>query len=155
ALQDGGVYTFAADGATSPLTDDEGATLRLAFEGQASPPLPGPGERLLIVREPGRRGTEPLPFVVLPAGQAYAPPLPASEHPGALPLDVAGLARFFSVEDSWNWDAFQTVRLVRAFATTPPADGVLEVDLERGRLRVGPRQKPGSLKVRYFRPFDV
>lgn len=159
AAHDDGIYTFAADGSTVGLTDDDGNTLRLAFEGQTRPPVPRAGERLILVREldspkPGRRaGAEP--FVVLPPGQPYVPPLPAIEHPGALLLDTWGLNRFFSIEDTWAWDRYATVRLVRGFGAIPPPDGTVEVDVERGRLRVGPQRDAPNLSVRYFRRFDL
>ncbi|HEY6177691.1 MAG TPA: hypothetical protein VIX73_24705, partial [Kofleriaceae bacterium] len=92
----------------------------------------------------------------LPPGQPYTPALPAVQHPGALALDTWGLARLFSVEDAWAWDRYPTVRVVRGFGTMPPLDGTVEVDVERGRLRVGPRFDPQSdLRVRYFRRFDL
>ena len=157
AAQDHGVYTFAADGATTALTDDDGNRLRLAFEGQASPPLPARDERLIISVEPAaisRRHT-PAPFVLLPPGVPYVPAVQAIDVPGALALDTWGLARLFSVEDAWGWDRYPTVRLVRRFTAAPPADGTVEVDVERGRLRVGPEIDPPDLRVRYFRRFDL
>jgi hypothetical protein len=158
-----GVYTFAADGSTAGLTDDDGNALRLAFEGQARPPVPRADERLLVVLEPGGPrpcpGAEPDPFALLPPGQPCAPGVPALDHPGALALDGAGLARLFAIEDSWPWDRFATVRLVRGFAGAPPADDTVEVDVERGRLRIGPRfdalELSSQLRVRYFRRFDL
>jgi hypothetical protein len=157
-----GVYSFAADGATTGLTDDDGNALRVAFEGQAAPPVPRADERLLVVLEPGPRSTslrarhdEAEPFALLPVGAPYTPALAVREHPGALPLDTCGLARLLSVEDAWGWDRFATVRLVKSFGVAPPLDGTVEIDVERGRLRVGPRFDPLDLRVRYFRRFDL
>lgn len=156
AHKDDGVYTFAADGSTTGLTDDDGNALRLAFEGDARPPRPRPDERLIVVREIGARGQPAAePFVLLPPGQPYTPSVPAIEHTGALALDTWGLARLFSIEDAWGWDRYATIRLVRGFGVTPPPDGAVEVDLERGRLRIGPRPDAPDLKVRYFRRFDL
>jgi len=164
APQDGGVYTFAADGSTTGLTDDDGNVLRLVFEGESRPPVPGPDERLVVVREPAHapahapgelHGRAHEPFVLLPPGEPYAPALPAIDHRGALRLDGFGLARLFSVEDAWAWERFSTVRLVRGFGVTPPLDGTVEIDLERGRLRIGPRLEALDLRVRYFRRFDL
>jgi P2-related tail formation protein len=156
ARKDDGVYTFAADGSTTGLVDDDGNALRLAFEGDAGPPVPRPDERLLLVRELGPRAQHPdEPFVLLPPGQPYTPALPVAEHPGALALDTWGLARLFSIEDAWGWDRYATIRLVRGFGVTPPPDGAVEVDVERGRLRIGPRPDAPRLLVRYFRRFDL
>jgi tail protein P2 I len=156
APQDAGIYTFAADGSTAGLTDDDGRALRLAFEGESRPPVPRPDQRLIVVREPGApRGHAAEPFVLLPAGAPYTPALPAIDHRGALRLDTFGLARLFSVEDAWAWERFPTVRLVRGFGVTPPLDGTVEFDIERGRLRVGPRLDALDLRVRYFRRFDL
>jgi hypothetical protein len=156
AHKDDGVYTFAADGSTAGLVDEDGNALRLAFEGDARPPVPRRDERLILVREPGPRAKRPYePFVLLPPGQPYAPALPAVDHPGALALDTWGLARLFSIEDAWAWDRFATIRLVRGFGVTPPPDGAVEVDVERGRLRIGPRPDAPQLEVRYFRRFDL
>jgi hypothetical protein len=154
---DAGVYTFAPDGATTGLTDDDGNALRLAFEGQAGPPVPRADERLVIAREPiaPRSGRPAAAFVVLPPGQPYVPALPALDHPGALALDTWGLARLFSIEDAWGWDRFPTVRLVRRFGLAPPLDGTVEVDVERGRLRIDPAIDAPNLYVRYFRRFDL
>lgn len=159
APQDLGVYTFAADGATTGLTDDDGNALRLVFEGQHGP-LPRADERLLIVREPSearahRQRPPSEPYVLLPPGQPYAPALPAIEHTGALRLDSWGLARLFSVEDAWGWDRFSRIQLVRGFTTAPPSDATVEIDVERGRLRVGPQLDAPDLRVRYFRRFDL
>jgi tail protein P2 I len=156
APQDPGSYTFAADGSTTGLTDDDGNALRLVFEGEARPPVPRPDERIVVVREPGdRHGSAAEPFVLLPPGEPYATARPAIDHPGALRLDMFGLARLFSVEDAWGWERFPTVRLVRGFAVTPPLDGTVEIDIERGRLRIGPRLDALDLRVRYFRRFDL
>lgn len=170
--KDDGVYAFASDGASAALTDDDGNALRLAFEGQAAPPVPRADERLIIAREPEsahrtHRGAghrthhhEPArllatPFVLLPPGQPYVPALPALEHPGALALDTPGLARLFSIEDAWGWDRYPIVRLVRRFGAAPPAESTAEVDVERGRLRIAPGGEPPALRVRYFRRFDL
>ncbi len=158
--KDGGIYTFAADGSTTGLTDDDGNALRLAFEGQAGPPVPRADERLIIALEPrapklGWRCHADEPFVLLPPGQPYVPALPAIDHPGALRLDTWGLARLFSIEDDWAWDRYPVVRLVRRFGATPPPDGTVEVEVERGRLRIGPAQGAPNLRVRYFRRFDL
>lgn len=157
APQDDGIYTFAADGSTTGLTDDDGNALRLVFEEQTPHAAPRADERLLVVRAPGEpsRRAGPEPFVLLPPGQPFTPALPAREHAGALPLDTWGLARLFSIEDVWAWDRYPTVRLVRGFGVTPPLDGTVEVDVERGRLRVGPRFDALDLRVRYFRRFDL
>ncbi|MEO7731175.1 MAG: hypothetical protein ABIY55_09405, partial [Kofleriaceae bacterium] len=158
--KDDGVYAFASDGASAALTDDDGNALRLAFEGQAGPPVPRADERLIVAREPsarlsGHRTGLVEPFVLLPPGQAYVPALPALAHPGALALDPSGLARLFSIEDAWGWDRYPIVRLVRRFGAAPPADDTVEVDVERGRLRIGPGHAEPELRVRYFRRFDL
>jgi hypothetical protein len=160
---DGSVYTFAADGSTTGLTDDDGNALRLAIEGQGGPPVPRPDERLIIALQVPRalqapRARRPAPaaaFALLPPGQPYTPALPAIDHPGALALDTWGLARLFSVEDAWGWERYPTVRLVRGFAPEPPPDGTVEIDVERGRLRIGPQLDPPALHVRYFRRYDL
>jgi len=154
----GSIYTFAADGSTAGLTDDDGNLLRLAIEGQSERrSAPRPDERLIIALQVARsRGRTPGPaFVLLPPGQPYAPALPALDHPGALALDTWGLARLFSVEDPWGWDRYPTVRLVRSFAHEPPPDATVEIDVERGRLRIGPQLAPPALWVRYFRRYDL
>jgi len=163
ATGDGSVYTFAADGSTTGLTDDDGNLLRLAIEGQGGPPVPRSDERLILslqaiesVRSARsvRRAQAP-DFVLLPPGQPYTPALPAIDHPGALALDTWGLARLVSVEDAWGWDRYPTVRLVRSFAPEPPPDATVEIDVERGRLRIGPQLEPPALWVRYFRRYDL
>jgi hypothetical protein len=156
--RNGTVYTFAADGSTTGLGDDDGNALRLAFDGQSGPPVPRADERLIIVLATPRRRSRHdhgAAFVLLPPGQPYTPALPAIEHAGALALDTWGLARLFSVEDVWGWERYPTVRLVRSFAPEPPPDETVEIDVERGRLRIGPQLDPPDLRVRYFRRFDL
>jgi hypothetical protein len=156
--RDGNVYTFAADGSTTGLTDEDGNALRVAFEGESGPPVPRADERLIVALGAPRRRSRHDPsaaFVLLPPGQPYTPALPAIEHAGALALDTWGLARLFSVEDVWGWDRYPTVRLVRSFAPEPPADETVEIDVERGRLRIGPQLDAPDLHVRYFRRFDL
>lgn len=151
-----GTYSFAADGATTGLTDEDGNALRLTTEGKPGP-LPRADERVIIACEPGSaRRPDDEPFVILPPGQPYTPALAAADHAGALALDTAGLARLFSIEDDLGWDAYPVVRLVRGFvAGVPPREDTVEVDLERGRFRIAPRFDAPELRVRYFRRFDV
>ncbi len=155
AVLDGGIHAFASDGRLDGLTDPEGVRLLLGFEGHRSMPVHGPEQRLLIVREPGHRrhGVAHSPFVLLPPGKPLAPGVPAAEQ--GLLLDGPGLNRLFSIEDEWGWDRFRTVRLVGDLDREPPADDTVEVDLARGRFRVGPAHARANLRVRYHRRYDV
>lgn len=155
AALDGGVCTFASDGGFDALTDADGVRLLLGFEGQRSVPVPTADERLLIVREPGHRrhGRAHAPFVLLAPGAPLAHGTPAAAQ--GLLLDGPGLNRLFSIEDVWGWDLFRTVRLVGELDVEPPADDTVEVDIARGRFRVGPAHAPGALHVRYHRRYDV
>jgi hypothetical protein len=150
-----GLRSFAPDGRLDGLTDADGVRLLLGFEGQRGVPVPRADERLLIVREPGHRrhGRAHAPFVLLPPGQPLAHGTPAAAQ--GLLLDGAGLNRLFSIVDVWGWDLFRTVRLVHDLDREPPADDTVEVDLARGRFRIGPAHVRAALRVRYYRRFDV
>jgi hypothetical protein len=154
AALDGGIHTFASDGRLDGLTDPDGVRLVLGFEGHRPVPV-GHDERLLVVREPGHRrhGVAHSPFVLLPPGQPLAPGVPAAKQ--GLLLDGPGLNRLFSIEDEWGWDRFRTVRLVGELDREPPADDTVEVDVARGRFRVGPAHARTKLHVRYHRRYDV
>jgi hypothetical protein len=153
--QGGGVFTFASDGRTDRLTDPQGVGLRLGFEGDLSIPTPSANERLLIVREQGyaRPGRCVPPFVLLDPGRPFTCEEPAEEQ--GLLLDVPGLNRLFSIEDEWGWDRFRAVRLLGELGGEAPPDDTVEVDVDRGRFRVGPAHEGASLRVRYYRRYDV
>jgi hypothetical protein len=127
----------------------------VGFQGELHVPVPGPGERLLLVREQGYRrpGVALHPFLLLPVGRAFQADVPAVEQ--GLPLDVWGLNRLFSIEDEWGWDRFRKVRLVTEMGRDAPPDDVVDVDIARGRFRVGPPHERASLRVRYHRPYDL
>jgi hypothetical protein len=150
-----GAFAFAPDGGLEGLSDAEGVRLRLALEGERNVPVPTCRERLLVVREPGRghRPTHHLPFVLLRPGVPLRDDEPA-EHQG-LPLDGPGLNLLFSIEDEWGWDRFRHVRLTADFGREPPPDDSVEVDVDRGRFRVGPAHERAALRVRYHRPYDL
>jgi hypothetical protein len=154
AVLDGGIHAFASDGRVDGLTDPEGVRLLLGFEGHRPVPV-GLDERLLVVREPGHRrhGVAHSPFVLLPPGTPLAPGVPAAKQ--GLLLDGPGLNRLFSIEDEWGWDRFRTVRLVGDLDREPPADDTVEVEVARGRFRVGPAHARTKLRVRYHRRYDV
>jgi hypothetical protein len=151
-----GVFAFASDARLDGLTDGDGVRLVLGFEGERSVPTPALGERLVIVREPGHRrhGHAYSPFVLLPPGQSLQPGVSAA-HQGGLLLDGPGLNRLFSIEDEWGWDRFRTVRLVSELGRESPPDDTVEVDIARGRFRVGPAHGQATLQVRYCRRYDV
>jgi hypothetical protein len=153
ARQGDGFFTFACDGRLEALTDPQGIRLRVGFEGERSIPKPAAGERLLIVREQGYPGERGAPFVLLPPGHRFTDKVPALRQ--GLPLDTPGLNSLFSIEDEWGWDRFRSVLLVPELGREAPPDDVVEVDVERGRFRVGPAHEKASLRVRYHRPYDV
>lgn len=150
-----GAFAFAPDGRTDGLTDAEGVRLRLALEGERDVPRPNEHERLLVVREPGRGhpSRHHAPFVLLSPGAPLRDDEPL-DHQG-LPLDRPGLNRLFSIEDGWGWDHFRSVRLTADFGREPPPDDAVEVDIDRGRFRVGPAHERAVLHVRYHRPYDI
>jgi hypothetical protein len=150
-----GVFTFASDGRSDRLTDAQGVGLRVAFEGDFSIPTPSASERLLVVREPGyaRPSARVPPFVLLDPGKPLTCEEPAFKQ--GLLLDVPGLNRLFSIEDAWGWDRFRAVRLVGELAGEAPPDDTVEVDVDRGRFRVGPAHEGAPLRVRYYRRHDV
>jgi hypothetical protein len=154
ARQGDGVFTFASDSRLDGLTDAGGCRLRLAFEGERSAPKPERDERLLVVREPSdrRRGERAGPFVLLAPGQAMSEQVLRAPQ---LALDVAGLNRLFSIDDEWGWDRFRDVQLVTEFGREPPPDDTVEIDVERGRFRIGPAHERAELFVRYHRRYDV
>ncbi|WP_437729240.1 phage tail protein [Sorangium sp. So ce861] len=155
APQGDGVFTFAGDGGLDPLTDPQGVRLRVGFEGERWTPAPTARERLLIVREQGyaRRRERVIPFVLLPPGRPLRDDAPAADQ--GLLLDEPGLSSLFSIEDGWGWDRFRVLRLVPELGREPPPDDTVEVDVERGRFRVGPAHEREPLRVRYHRPYDV
>ncbi len=152
-----GIFTFSEDGADRWLTDEYADRLTVFTADRCSGPLTAePGARVIVAR-PARGGCNvdvtDSPYVLLPAG---SPPQDlGAALAGGLPLDVAGLRRFFAIEDGWGWDLFTHVRLVRRFASEAPPDDTVEVDLRHGRFRVGPAHEGSTLTVRYFRPYDV
>jgi len=150
APQEDGVFTFAADSGCAPLTDEQGFSLCVAFEGARTIPLPSPAQRLLIVRERSQDPNE-LPYALLQPGEA----LTAAALTQALPLDNRGLARLFAIEDEWGWDRYRHIHLVACFSTVPPPDDTVEVDVGRGRFRVGPPVDGSTLRVRFYRSYDV
>jgi hypothetical protein len=154
ALGDG-LFAFAPDARLDGLTDADGVRLLLGFEGERSVPAPGAEERLVVVRDPGHRrhGHAVSPFVLLPPGAPLDPHVPASDQ--GLLLDGPGLSRLFSIEDEWGWDRFRTVRLVGELGRESPPDDTVEVDIARGRFRVGPAHAQAQLRIRYHRRYDV
>jgi hypothetical protein len=155
APQGNGVFTFAPDSASDALTDADGHRLMLAFEGERPARAPLSDQRVLVVREQPRHHRAPrAPFLLLAPGEAMPWPL-AGVPRGALPLDVTGLSRLFSVEDDWGWDRFRRVRLVAGWGSDPPPDDTVEIDVEGGRFRVGPAHEREALRVRYYRRHDV
>ena len=154
ARRGNGVFAFSQDNQPRPLTDAQAVNLVLFVEGECDGPEPSPNQRLLVVREPA---WPPDPyqsrFFVLPPGHKYTGPDDALKH--GLALDLAGLKRFFSIEDEWGWDVFSDVHFVTRFAGDPPADGTVEIDLGRGLFRVGPAHHNEDFTVRYYRPYDV
>lgn len=155
AVVDGGIHTFAGDGRLDGLTDPDGVRLLLGYESHRPTPVHGKSERLLVVREPGHRrhGVAHSPFVLLPPGEPLVRGAPAAEQ--GLLLDGPGLNRLFSIEDEWGWDRFRTLRLVGDLDREPPGDDTVEVDVARGRFRVGPAHARTKLRVRYHRRYDV
>lgn len=156
APQGDGVFTFSDDGRAIRLTDEQGVGLRLAYDDARTNPRPGPGERLLVAchRPAPRRFAEPeAPFVLLPPGRPLDLGKPTAAQ--GLPLDVPGLDRFFAIQDAWDWPLFRTVVLTSRFGVESPPDGTVEVDVERGRFRIGPAHRGDALTVRYHRPYAI
>lgn len=151
-----GVYTFSADGGDVWLTDEQGHRLTVF----AASLCRGSrrhlqGTRVLMVRAASGCTAERggAPYVMLE---------PDARHDDAeaalaagLPLDVAGLRRFFAVEDAWGWDLFPVIRLVERFSREAPPDDTVEIDARHGRFRVGPAHAGAPIRVRYYRPYDV
>jgi hypothetical protein len=150
----GGVFSFSQNNRPAPLTDAQGVSLVLFAEGECDAPEPSPEQRLLVVREAvWPRDPYQSPFFVLPPGEPYNGPEDAQRR--GLALDLAGLKRFFSIEDEWGWEVFAKVLFVTRFAGEPPPDDTVEIDLGRGLFRVGPAHQHESFIVRYYRPYDV
>lgn len=165
APQGDGVFTFAEDSQSLRLTDDQGFGLRLAFQGSpAVPATVAPEERLLVIREYARDPVRALSARNVPAQQPYALLRPGtslndlalnSGDEGILYLDARGLSRFFAIEDEWGWELFRRIHLVDRFSSAPPRDDTVEVDVGRGRFRVGPAIDATNLRVRFYRRYDV
>lgn len=156
ATRKDGVFTFAADGSTGPLTDPNGVRLLVGIEGEHRVPRPSDAsERLLVVRSPGhaRRGEVVFPFVLLGPGVALDARRAAVEQ--GIPLDVPGLGGLFSIEDEWGWDICRNVRFVDDLSREAPPDHTVQVDVARGRFRVSPAWQNARLSVRYHRPYDL
>ncbi len=150
-----GIYTFSANGGDHWLTDDQGYALDVFDASLCSGPLRvPPATRLLVTRL--QRGCAPdlaVPYVAL---DPDSPPADLQTAlASGLPLDVAGLRRYFAIEDEWGWDVFSSIRLVHRFSREAPPDDTVEVDLRHGRFRVGAGHIGGALRVRYFRLYDV
>jgi Phage tail protein (Tail_P2_I) len=150
----GGIFAFSQDNQPTPLTDAQGVSLVLFAEGECDAPAPSQDQRLLVVREVSwPRDRYQSPFLVLPPGEPYNGPEDAEAK--GLALDLAGLKRFFSIEDEWGWDAFSKVLFVTRFVGEPPPDDTVEIDLARGLFRVGPAHQHADFTVRHYRPYDV
>lgn len=152
-----GIYTFAGPAGETWLTDDQANRL-VVYEGQrcSEGKRIGRGHRVVVSRLSSGHGCgfdEAAPFVALPPGVPFSSIEQALEL--GLELDTAGLRRFFSIEDEWGWDLFRNIRLVTRFSQDLPPDDTVEVDLRRGRFRIGPVADASSIRVRYYRPYDV
>lgn len=149
-----GVYAFASDGRVAALTDPRGLRLCLAFEGDPSIAPVKYDERLLVILQaPCSRHERRPAYVLLEPGAALNSEVPVTSQ--GLSLDRSGLSRFFAIEDEWGWDRFRHVRLVSEFGSESPLDDTVEVDVERGHFRINPALSGNSLRVRYFRRFDL
>lgn len=152
-----GIYTFAEDGGDRWLTDDQANKLNVFEADLCSGTLQFlPGERTIVARLGGAGGCTAdatSPYVLLEPN--LTPLSLEAALASGLPLDVAGLRRFFTIEDAWGWDLFTHIRLVRRFSREAPADDTVEVDLRHGRFRIGPAHIGSPLTVRYFRPYDI
>jgi len=152
-----GVYTFAGPSGDAWLTDDQANKL-IVYEGHrcSEGRRFGRGQRVLVTRLSSGHGcgfNDESPFIALPPDVAFESMEQALES--GLELDTAGLRRFFSIEDEWGWDLFRNIRLVTRFSKDSPPDDTVEVDVRRGRFRIGPAMDSSSMRVHYYRPYDV